>query len=99
MDKPVAKLWQRILRLWRENQWQVRFFYADSLSGYIDWLEETIWLDPRKDLMVTFLHECLHIIYPKDSEDMVEGKTKLIVYQITPRQFKTLLKKLYESLA
>jgi hypothetical protein len=30
--------------------------------GFVDPEEDVIWLDPREDVLSTFIHECLHVL-------------------------------------
>ena len=60
---------------------------------------ETIWLDPRGELLTTLIHEVLHIIYPEEEdEDYIDMLEKKISNTLSNRQYLRLLNILHSKI-
>ena len=99
-------LLRRVYSVLSSNEWEIRFACVlnktimhkhsnewKSVHGFIDDYNETqtIFLDPRTDILATLVHEVLHIIYPDASESTVRDMEYLIISGLTPCQAKRLL--------
>jgi len=52
---------------------------------------DTIYLHPKQDIIPTFIHECLHILYPSWSESRIIKWEEKIINTISIRQIINLL--------
>ena len=53
----------------------------------------TIWIDPFKDILPTFLHECVHIINEEEiDEDAIEEEVGKFCETLTNDEVKTILR-------
>jgi hypothetical protein len=84
----------RIYQLLKERKIKIVFLCVakDEFAGETD--HETIWLDLRREILTTFIHECLHIIYPDWSEEKVAATEQHLTKCLTSKQAKNLLKRL-----
>ena len=58
----------------------------------------TILLDPRDDLLSTFVHEAIHHMHPDWEEEEVLGAESTIMKKLTCRQMKNITKRLANAL-
>ena len=84
-------LW-RIYKLMKDEQFPTIFQKIKKNRGEIDWVQ--IKLDPRDEILSTFIHECLHILYPNNSETVIKNLESQIVNKLSQKQFKNLLLRL-----
>lgn len=69
------RLMRRIYALCASGEWRVRYARIDgnrrlakkhgistTTVGFVDGEPQIIWIDYRRDLLSTFVHECLHVI-------------------------------------
>jgi len=82
-------LLRRIYKLCRDNPLPVTL-QKHQWSGWTDW--EQIVIDPRKKVLATFIHECLHVLYPDWLEGKVYETEKLMLHNMSNTQFKNLAK-------
>lgn len=75
-----------------------RYYQSDSPREFGLDTHAHIRIDHRDELIPTLIHECIHRIYPKWSEEMVVTAEKRIMKHITARQAKTIIKKFANSL-
>lgn len=54
----------------------------------------TVTLDPREDLLSTFVHEAIHHIHPNWEENVVLEVEAVIMRKLTCRQMKNITKRL-----
>lgn len=52
---------------------------------------DTIIINPKKDIIPTFIHECLHILYPAWSETKIIRWENKIINNISIKQINNLL--------
>ena len=64
--------------------------YEEGMSGII------LYIDPRKDILPTLIHEVLHCWYPTWSEDRVYKEESRILKSLSCSQAKHILKVLME---
>ncbi|MBI3290896.1 hypothetical protein HYZ76_01280 [Candidatus Falkowbacteria bacterium] len=57
-----------------------------------------ITIDPRGEVIATFIHECLHVLYPDWSEDKVIKTEDEIVQCLGHRQAKNLVRLIGDNL-
>jgi len=72
-----------------------------SLRGEIHWPENgivKIRLDPREEVVSTLIHEFLHHIHPVWSETDILKMEVSLMNALSPRQVKTIIRKLAESI-
>lgn len=69
---------------------------SSNIHGLCDF--ENIYLDYRKDLVSTLIHEFLHYMYPNWSETKVLKEESKIVNALSVAQVKNILKKYANTL-
>ncbi len=87
-------LLKRIYGLLRSDDISVVIIQLDGYQGETDF--ETIWLDPRKKFLSTFLHECIHVFYPALAESKVLALEYRLRESLTNRQWLNLTRRLLE---
>lgn len=87
---------RRIYRMLRDDEHKVQLVRFKTFSGQTDF--QSVWLDFRRDILPTFMHECLHILYPALSETKIIKLEKSIMSSISNRQAKNILKAMSELL-
>lgn len=81
---------RRIYAVLRDEQVEEVLF--EKMRGYYGWIDNgSVVLDHRKQLLSTFVHECLHEVYPEWPESKVEWLETMIMANIGPTQVKNLL--------
>lgn len=91
-------LFARILKCVRKSK--VGFFKFKKMRGFCgicDW-DKGIYIDYRKEMVNTLIHECLHYIEPNWSEAQILYAEKRIVNLISKKQLITLLKLLLRKI-
>ena len=59
---------------------------------------EYIWIDPSQEILATFIHEALHILYPKWKHPKVYRKEKAICKNLSSKQYTNLFHRLEEAM-
>lgn len=80
----------------REEDHKVKLVRFKGCVGQTDY--DKVWLDFRRDILPTFLHECVHLIYPDWTEKRVLSTERKVISEISNRQAKNLLKAMSELL-
>lgn len=104
------RLMHRMYKLCAQGEWRLRYArilrngklcrghgLGANTVGFVDVENQVIWVDHREDLLMTFVHECLHILMgdrylnrPKTEEREVQRLEKLMKRNISARQAKRL---------
>ncbi|MFC1702982.1 hypothetical protein ACFLZO_00770 [Patescibacteria group bacterium] len=63
---------------------------ALTTVGLVDAANDVIILDPRKDVLATLLHECLHIIYPDKRESKITDLERFMLSHLSSVQARRL---------
>lgn len=99
----ARKLANRCLTLLESGKWRVMYIdmsgrpevcrpYAlDPLAvGTCDYAKRTLYIDFRRDVISTLVHELLHARFPDWSESEVGRREKTVMNHLTPRQARKL---------
>ncbi len=99
-DKEIKNVWKKILKVLNSGEKKIIFNKDKNFKGrYLPSIgsgPDIISLNPQKDILPTLIHECLHIIFPKLSDNEIESLTQKISKEISPTCFKTLAVKLVD---
>lgn len=79
----------RIYQLLKSDQVPILIKRFKRKRGETD--SEIIWLNPNCDILPTFIHECLHVMYWNWCETKVERQATAIFTQLTNKQISNLL--------
>ena len=93
------KIFKKIVRYLSERHPDIYFAnFSDVLNGlsYAD--GSVIYLDPRKDILPTLIHECLHAVYPYASENLVVLVERKLTKWLEEPEWTLLLELLYFNL-
>ncbi len=66
--------------------------------GFVDEGVRIMYVDFREDLLATFVHECLHAIYPEKSEQTIREMERAHMNQFTAPQAECLLSWMLQNL-
>ncbi len=80
----------RYARISGNRELALRFGVGMNVVGCVDEESESIILDPRKDVLATLLHECLHIIYPDKRESEVARLERFMLTHLSSVQARRL---------
>lgn len=100
------RLMHRIYALCAQGEWRLRYArirkngklcrghgLSTNTVGFVDMEPQIIWVDHREDMLMTFVHECLHVLMgdrftnrPKAEEREVQRLERLIKRNISARQ-------------
>lgn len=104
------RLIRRIYRLCASGEWRLRYArirrngklcrghgLSTNTVGFVDAEPQILWVDHREDAIMTFVHECLHVLMgdlylnrPKAEEREVQRLERLIKRHLSARQAKRL---------
>src|SRR5688572_7921838 len=104
------RLMRRIYKLCAQGEWRLRYArirkngrlcrghgLSTNTVGFVDVEPQIIWVDHREDMLMTFVHECLHILMGdrylnrhEAEEREVQRLEKLMKRNISARQAKRL---------
>lgn len=97
------RLISRIYKILNSGEWDIRyarisgnrklalrFGVGINVVGLVDEESDSIILDPRKDVLATLLHECLHIIYPEKRESEIAQLERFMLSHLSPVQARRL---------
>jgi hypothetical protein len=91
--------WTVRLERIRRNAKICRLYLVDSDSvGVTEYESNTLLIDYREDILATFVHECLHVIFEDLVEDDIIKLEKFIITNISPRRAKCLLRLMVSNL-
>lgn len=97
MDKKEAThVLHRVYRLLGSNEVPVILKKIRATRGETD--SETIWLNPRLDILPTLIHECLHVFHWDWNETKVERTAVAVFHQLSTRQINNLLFRLSNAI-
>jgi hypothetical protein len=99
----VYRLLSRVYALLNSGEWAIRyarigddcrlrdkFDVSANTVGYCDHGEQVLFIDLRKDVLATIVHECLHaIFYDKEEQEIIDLE-ELVMRHMTPVQAKRL---------
>ncbi len=98
----IKRIHEKCLNLLRSKP--PTFFIFRKLKGYYgvcDYEKDVLEIDPRRDIVGTTYHECIHYIYPEWSETQVLYTESRIINTMSILELinflKTLSTKLYQS--
>ncbi|HTK05058.1 MAG TPA: hypothetical protein VL500_05715 [Candidatus Eisenbacteria bacterium] len=104
------RLMHRIYKLCAQGEWRLRYArirkngklcrghgLGTNTVGFVDVEPQIIWVDHREDAMMTFIHECLHVLMgdrylnrPKAEEREVQRLERLMKRHLSARQARRL---------
>ncbi len=97
------RLLSRIYALLNSNEWTIRFArlgenhrlrdkfgHGANTVGLCDDDEQVLYVDHRRDILATIVHECLHALLPNKKENEVRDLEELIMNGMSPTQAKRL---------
>ncbi|MBU4332619.1 hypothetical protein KKD19_03055 [Patescibacteria group bacterium] len=90
MANKAQKLWRRIYNLLKLENYEIDFDTNPSRQGIIEPSDKIIYINPKWDILLTLIHECLHLLHPEWSEGMVEKKEKLVCESLSKDQWRHL---------
>jgi len=76
----------RYARLGEDHVLRDRFGLAANIVGFCDMAEQVLYIDHRKDVLATIIHECLHAIFEDKSEEQILELEALIMRHLSARQ-------------
>lgn len=101
----LYRIVSEIYRMFNHGGWRVRYAritgnralcqeHGVSLTcvGFCDPDNRLLWVDYRKDILATIVHECLHVIYPDMPECRICDLEKMIMDNISPVQAKRIIR-------
>ncbi len=89
-EKPVTLA--DVYRILRRDDVSFVICHLRGVSGW--WHPDgTIEIDPRSELLLVLLHECVHELRPNWSEKACDDAAKKILCKMTQRQIGNLLRK------
>jgi hypothetical protein len=99
----VYRLLSRVYALLNSGDWAVRyarisddrrlqdkFGFSANTVGYCDNEEQVLYVDLRKDVLATIVHECLHAIFPDKEEQEIIDLEGLVMRHMSPVQARRL---------
>lgn len=86
----------RIYALLKLKELDVFFRNLRKNRGETD-MVVAIYLNPKEGILPTFIHECLHVLYPEWQESLVLMTEKRIFNNLSEKQIKNLLARFNEA--
>lgn len=86
----------RIYALLKLRELDVFFQKLKRSRGETDTVA-AIYLDPKEQVLPTFIHECLHVLYPEWKESRVLLTEKRIFNSLSEKQIRNLLARLNDA--
>ncbi|OGY50089.1 MAG: hypothetical protein A3J65_04320 [Candidatus Buchananbacteria bacterium RIFCSPHIGHO2_02_FULL_45_11b] len=86
----------RIYALLKLKEFDVFFQKLRNGRGETDTVA-AIYLDPENQVLPTFIHECLHVLYPEWKESRILMAEKRIFNSLNEKQIKNLLARLNDA--
>ncbi len=101
-NKYLSETWQTLfwitLAVLKNKNWRWRLKRMKENSGLTDFSTKTVFVDPRFEIVLTIIHECLHIICPKAAEKSVRQTEEKAARFIKPREAEFILQCFLEAL-
>ncbi len=95
MDSKHKYYWLKVNRVINDYSYDILLGIIPDVIGIEGVCNgDQIVMDPRGQLLPTFIHECLHLAYPSWSEERVLKTEEELVKQLSPKQWQNLLIKL-----
>jgi hypothetical protein len=88
----IYRFLNRFYQLCKETPDIFVFKKLKNCEGLCDYVEETLFIDYRKELLPIIIHETLHYFHPDWCESQILKNERLIINKVTTRQFKKILK-------
>lgn len=86
----------RIYALLKLKELDVFFRNLRKNRGETD-MVAAIYLNPKEGILSTFIHECLHVLYPEWKESLVLTTEKRVFNNLSEKQIKNLLARFNEA--
>jgi hypothetical protein len=97
----ITQIYKKCLSLLKRKQSGFIVFKRLQCYGWCKWDEDVLEIDPRKDLLRTAYHECVHYLYPDWSETQVIYTESRLINQCSILEnikfLKILTEKVYQS--
>ena len=85
---------KRMHRYLNKSEWKVKFGWADYDFGSCNPSRKTLYINPYRSVVNTFIHEYLHSVYPEMSHEKIYTLELDIYDNLSPRKMKNLAKKI-----
>jgi len=76
----------RYARLGDDHVLRDRFGLASNIVGFCDVTEQVMYIDHRKDVLATIIHECLHVLFEDKPEHEILELEDMIMRHLSARQ-------------
>ena len=97
----ITQIYKKCLSLLKRKHSGFIVFKKLQCYGWCKWDEDVLEVDPRKDLLRTAYHECIHYLYPDWSETQVIYAESRLINQCSILEnikfLKILTEKVYQS--
>lgn len=98
-NDPDAEWRVAFLRVWGEERACRKHGVQLSTTGFVDDDRSLIVIDPRHEVISTFVHECFHVLYEDEDEDRIVELERFVIERITPRQAAAIVRLMAQYLA
>lgn len=101
------RLMKKIYGVLESGNWSIKYTNLEYYRGYFLYEEKLILLDPRKNILPTLIHECLHVLFYqqilkkswfKTEEAEVQKLEKFCEKNLTPKDAERLTELLLKNL-
>lgn len=70
------RLMQKIYGVLESGKWKIIYAKFENYRGYVLYEERLIILDPREDILLTLIHECLHVLFYEEKLKLKRRKNE-----------------------